>query len=419
MNDLCELPSKFVWGSVLDLPSSRSLRTTTHVIGGRYPCRSVAYVPRILLNTAMEENGTPLTVLDPFMGSGTTAVESLALGCQPFGLEVDPFARLISDVSTFNYSELQLAEIDEAYALICNRFKDIKGNQKLLPSTTNIQYWFEKENLLDLLKLKTIILEQVESNTSKRFLLVVMADIIRACSKAERQSLKPYISKRFSKKRADVLTTFKKAFSIYRSSIEDKWIKGTPRGINWLEGDATKFRSEKSIDIAITSPPYINAMDYVRCIKLESSWIDTGDDYIFRSVRELQLGESVRAKQVELDDSTLSLSKPFIEYLKEVDPSRYRTVLAYFQDMLDNIRCVYAALKPNGQYHIIVGNSVIRGEEIPTHEVLGELARSVGFTWDGYFTYPIKDHRTSLPRQNKGGKILNEHVISLRKLSYA
>lgn len=401
------------WGEVLELPSSRSLRGTAHVIGGRYPCRSVAYVPRIILS-GLELNKDN-RVLDPFMGSGTTAVETIFKGYKPYGLEVDPFARLISEVSTHGFTKDEQVTIDEVHKYIIKNFLECKPNEKLAPKTRNIEYWFDEINFNDLLKLKTMIYNSAKNFNVKRFFLAVLSDIIRTASKAERQSLKPYISKKYIKKRNDVFATYVKAFDKYFKAMHLATDVFAGAKINWLEGDATNFKTNLKMDVAITSPPYINAMDYVRCIKLESAWIDTGDDEVFSSVRKKQLGEQVRTKEAIPNDIVTRIAAPRLEYLKNEDLPRYKTALSYFQDMHDNLKSVHSALKKNSYYHIIIGNSVIRSQEVETHQIIAELAEELNFSWDGYFCYPIKDHRTSLPRNGNGGKISVEHVLSLRK----
>ncbi|KHT53262.1 hypothetical protein RJ44_19890 [Alteromonas macleodii] len=405
---------KMEWGQTLELPSSRALRHTAHVIGGRYPCRSVAFIPRILLTPFKDQEGTK--VLDPFMGSGTTAVEAIYNGLHPYGLEVDPFARLISEVSTHGFTVNEKSEIAEVNHQIEVSFHNTVGNICLSPKTKNIEYWFEDVNFNDLLKLKTLIFKHTKSEHVHRFFLTVLADIIRASSKAERQSLKPYISKKYEKKRNDVLTVYKKSYSNYFKAIHFANDRFADVTINWLKGDATNFDLEESIDIAISSPPYINAMEYVRCIKLESAWIDTGTDAIFTDVRKKQLGEQARVKESNIEDVVRECTTPSLGYLLEVDPARFATAMTYFQDMFNNLKCVNKALKKGATYHVIIGNSVIRQREVATHKIIAELAKLVGFKWESYFNYPIKDHRTSLPRNGKGGKIAMEHVISLRKL---
>lgn len=406
---------EITWGETLTLPSSRSLRGTSHIIGGRYPCRSVAYIPRLLLSPY--QGRSEMKVLDPFMGSGTTAIEALSFGFTPYGLEVDPFARMVSEASTYRYTDSELQNIVDSFERILLLFKTVEPQAKFIPKTRNIEYWFDEDNFMDLLKLKTAVYQVAVNSVIRRFFLTVIADIIRASSKAERQSLKPYISKKFTKPKNDVLETFAKSYRNYYSAVESssKELLGKSSGIQWVEGDATNFSCNNEIDIAITSPPYINSMDYVRCIKLESAWIDTGNDDIFSNVRQSQLGEQVRAKKKNIDPEVEELVGSELEYLKTLDSSRHATAMAYFQDMVDNLKCVKQALKYDGRYHIIIGNSVMRSKEVQTHKLIAQLGELVGFDWTGYFNYPIRDHRTSLPRNGNGGKISVEHVITLKK----
>lgn len=405
--------NKLGWGQQIELPSSRALRSTTHIVGGKYPCRSVAYIPRLILNEL--SSSEPLCILDPFMGSGTTAVETIIRGFRPFGLEVDPFARLISGVSTHGYSKDEILEIENIHNTISKNFYSHNPDVSLKPKMNNIEYWFDEANFKHLLSLKSLIYLNCSDINIKRFFLAVLADIIRAASKAERQSLKPYISKKYIKARNDVFVFYNRSFLSFMNAICSSSVNFDGALINWLDGDATNFTTSVKMDCAITSPPYINAMDYVRCIKLESAWIDTGDDQIFSEIRRKQLGEQARIKENSPNELVLKVAGPKLMYLKDVDNKRYKMALSYFQDMHDNLKCVYDALKYNCCYHIIIGNSVIRSIEVETHLILSELARFIGFEWISYFAYPIKDHRTSLPRNGNGGKIAIEHVLCLRK----
>jgi hypothetical protein len=105
----------------------------------------------------------------------------------------------------------------------------------------------------------------------------------------------------------------------------------------------------------------------------------------------------------------------YIKRIRKIDLRRFQTIQTYFQDISSNLSCVYKALSHGGEYHMIVGNSTIRGIHIPTHQIIAEIAQDIGFSWDSYFKYPIKDHRTSIPINGNGGKIAYEHVIKLIK----
>ncbi len=404
---------KLQWGSEVQLPNSRALMNSPHFVGGRYPCRSVAFVPRIILQD-FSETVEHLNVLDPFMGSGTTGIEAVHYANSVHGVEIDPYARLIASVATRQYSYDEIEALKELVLEVGANTTEQRPNSDLHPQLKNIQYWFSDENFVDLLKLKSTIFKVTDEGSLRDFLLTAFGDIIRACSKAERQSLKPYISKKYLKKPKPVLEEFLRIAPKYIQAVVPNTIQKS-KGITWEGSDATSFDVSVPIDLAITSPPYINAIDYTRCIKLESAWIGTADNATISAVRNAQLGESVRRHRTIDDKLLTSIAIKYFGELESVDNARFKTALAFFEDMKCNLRSVFHALKPGGAYYIIIGNSTIRGIDVPTHQAIAEIAVELGYKWDKYFRYRIKNHRTSIPRGDRGGKIEFEHVLGLVK----
>src|SRR5947209_11057182 len=84
------------WSDELEFISTRNVKQYTHRLFNRYPARSINLVPKAILKNLRREVGSDelVRVLDPFMGSGTTAVEGCLQGMIPYGVEIDPFARL-------------------------------------------------------------------------------------------------------------------------------------------------------------------------------------------------------------------------------------------------------------------------------------------------------------------------------------
>ncbi|MFC4291366.1 DNA methyltransferase [Sphingorhabdus arenilitoris] len=399
------------WGANIEFPSSRELRGSPHYVGGRYPCRSVAFVPRMILQKTAEVK-RDFAVLDPFMGSGTTAIEAGTLANAVYGVEVDAYARLIATAST---TPLSRQSIERLYRVLDDIEKAgaVAGDPKLRPSLANIEYWFTEQSFDELLSLKSYLFGLGLDVAEHNLLLTAFGDIIRACSKAERQSLKPYISTKYDKQIKPTIPEFQKVARQYLNAIE----KLDPTdfcAIEWLGHDATAFEAEAPIDLAITSPPYINAMDYTRCIKLESAWIGTCDDASLQKTKSLQLGEASRRHQ-SVENWIDELCRSKFGRLLELDNARFGTAVAYFDDMAKNLSSVQQALTEDGKYYLIIGNSRLRGVEIETHRIIAEIAIMLGFDWSGYFTYKIKDHRTSIPRGDRGGKIDIEHVVELTK----
>jgi len=404
-------PYTLKWGEVIDIPSTRSVKEFGNRIYNRYPARSVFLVPRAILNSRPKGQN----VLDPFMGSGTTAVEAVISGNKAFGTEMDPFARKVASVSVEVFTREELLDLEATFQNIKANWASFAPDE--IPDLTGIERWFNDGDLLSLLKLKACIFSVTEEKYLS-FMLVVLADSIKPVSKMERQSTKPYISSKFPKKTKSVEESFCYSFRVHIDAINEmstytNYEKNS--GIVWLGNDATNFSCEpNSIDIAITSPPYINAFDYTQCIKVESSLCGLLTNKEVSKLKKKQVGQSSRRFQ-QAENNVIEIFKPYYDKLVAIDKLSADTCLGFFSDIYKNLCCVYGALKNNGEYHIIIGDSNIKKTPIPSHDIIAKIAESIGYEWFGYYQYSIKDHRTSIPRDQDTSKIKTEHVIMLRK----
>lgn len=405
-------PYQVSWGEEIEFPTTRKMSEFGNRIYNRYPARSIFLVPRAILHQHLNQG---LKVLDPFMGSGTTAVETILSGNYSYGTEMDPFAQLIANVSTTIFTREELSELKEVEKTILTSWEEFPASK--LPHLRGITHWFKEEDLIKLLRLKTCI-KKICPKKYQPFIMIAYADCIRPVSLIERQSSKPYISKKHPKVTKEVKDSFIYSFEAHYKAINamssQKNYKKYP-SIKWLGYDATDFKlKEPIIDIAISSPPYINALDYARCVKIEGSFCDLIDNNEVINLNHLQLGHESRRKQ-DKNELVRNIFKEYYNQIFKKDKNRAETCLAYFNDMYKNLLCVYNSLRNEGEYHIIIGDNIIKEVNIPTHELIAEIAKSIGFDWFGYYKYPIKDHRTSIPRDHKENKIKYEHVIMLRK----
>ena len=74
-----------------------------------YSSKYIPQIPNRLISTLSERNDI---ILDPFVGSGTTLVESKVLGRNAIGVDVNPLACLISRVKTTVLSKTTVREIE-------------------------------------------------------------------------------------------------------------------------------------------------------------------------------------------------------------------------------------------------------------------------------------------------------------------
>ena len=181
--------------------------------------------------------------------------------------------------------------------------------------------------------------------------------------------------------------------------------------------DARTVSAIHSVDLGVTSPPYINAYDYVRSLKFEDLWLGLADDAQLRNNRRKYIGTEISGSFYETynyasQSNTLS---PLVENISKVDSKRAGVVSTYFEDMALNMLSVKDVLKQGGRYVIVVGDSNIRGQEIPTAKVLTEIAEQNGFTYELSFKYVIRDRYLHLPRGGRGGIIKFDEILVLKK----
>lgn len=193
------------------IPDKTKIVASTNRLFNKYPTRYISAVPRFAIN-AYSKAGE--TVLDPFCGSGTTAIEAMLLGRNAMSIDIDPFARLLIKVKTTVYSKEDIDFLDEVVRKIKEMSPD-ESFQYPIPGIPNIEKWFCDKSILWLSFFKYTIDKLAANNQNvKDYLYVVLSGIIRKVSNADEVSPKPYISTKYPKTPADPSELFFK--------VEDK-----------------------------------------------------------------------------------------------------------------------------------------------------------------------------------------------------
>lgn len=405
--------------------NSNHISNFTHSLF-KYPCKFIPHIPRWAIKKYLpKEDGI---VLDPFCGSGTTLVEAVLLGKKALGIDCDPFSQLLSKVKSTPLSSKQLNSLKANLYSLFTEIETTKPRRELVPKIPNIGLWFDEEITNEIAKIKTFIqkyYDRTEDDAIRDFLLVTLASVIRKVSKADNLSPKPYVSRRIKKKIPPVLPTFKETFLKNLDRVEE-FLKSAKKGRGLIVGTDARVINHKiirriapkGIDLVITSPPYINAFDYVRSLKLENFWVTstTSEDLsIYRRKQigtEFILSSEYNALPPETNNKRLNI---IVEKIYKHDKRRAHVVYNFFKDMKLNFQSVYSNLKNSGVYCVVIGESKIRGINIPSHEILIDIGQEIGFTLDCLFSYEIKNRYLRIPRQGRGGLIKKDWVFTLKK----
>ncbi len=367
----------------------------------------------------------PLCVVDPMAGSGTTIVASRLHGHRALGFDTDPLALLIakawsSDIDPDRLRLLATQVLKNAK----RRYRSItagKAYPKQADEETRafVRFWFDPTNRRQLAALSASI-ASVHDAAAQAVLWCAFSRMI--ITKDAGVSLAMDVSHSRPHKAYDIapVTPFVRfplaVEQILRASHFSEGEKLPKAAIR--RGDARKIPLKaRTADLVITSPPYLNAIDYLRGHKLSLVWM--GHSVLtLRDLRSRNIG-SEKFQSPSDDLQRLKTIQKGIGSFATLPMRSQRMLLQYFHDMEGVFREISRILKRNGKAVVVVGNSTIRGIYIPNSKILAGIARKHGLHLASARTRELKENRRYLPppaRRASGAAMqsrMNEEVILL------
>lgn len=379
----------------------------------KYPAKFIPQIPKWAIDNFTEPGDI---VLDCFAGSGTTLVEACLNNRESVGVDFDEISKLLSKVKTSNLTEEEKVSV----RFIMSNLNLKKFSRRKLPNLSNLKHWFSESNIKVLNSLYYLITETIDNQKVKDFLLVCFISAIRKSSYSDEQSPKPYISSKHPKEPQNALTLFISIVDSYLEKLEsDKFHLFSQA--KFIGSDARNFKSAEyfnKIKLVCASPPYINAFDYVRILRLENVWLRNLDDNNLKDHKKKQIGtEQIYAEEYNKLPLKIGLNEldNKIEELFNVDKKRAHIVYKYFVDMEMNISNVRNYLSEEGKYVLVVGDCEIRKIIFPVYSYLIQLAMRNKYSKSFVFSYLIKNPYLRIPRNNRGGLIKFDRIIVLHK----
>ncbi|WP_080675420.1 DNA methyltransferase [Clostridium perfringens] len=380
----------------------------------KYPCKFIPEIPRWAIKKYANKD---TIIFDPFSGSGTTLTESIINGYDAYGTEIDDVAKLLIKVKT---TKLTTQEMNDINHIVNDMLNNINSENKniVIPEINNINHWFSSENINQLGQMRYYI-DEIENKNIKDFLKICLASIIRKCSYADDSSPKPYVSTKVKKVPCEPKKEFRSIFSKYIVGMERLIGLKTNNITKVVEGNALSVNINKNVDLIITSPPYINAFDYARTMRLENLWLGYLTESEITKKKKLYVGTENIKKVEEIENLEIlkesDLLREYYYKILDIDEKRALIVKRFFQDMKTNLEEMYRILNTNGHYCIVIGNSTIRKVKIESWKVLRDIALNIGFKVDKEFSYVIKNPYLNIPRNGRGGKITMDYILVLKK----
>ncbi|MDD4178552.1 MAG: DNA methyltransferase [Candidatus Margulisbacteria bacterium] len=349
---------------------------STHNIH-RYSSKYIPQIPEQLILKLTKENDT---VLEPFVGSGTTLLEANKLKRNAIGVDINPVAYLITSVKT---TLVKVEVIDEHI----NKFKDNvfpkinvlrrsgedqaglfppnDGRAKYrMPNIRNIDKWYQNSVIRELVIIRDYINAEIKDVNMRKYFVCAFSAIVRPVSNAHTG----YGNLMIDKNKRSINNTYEIYYNQLRK-MRDGMLAlvgqySHNHSVKIYQEDCRKMDSIKaeSVDLIMTHPPYISAVPYAEYLKLSLLWLKDSFGYLFHKRCLSCLDYRV------LDSSIVGGQRNKKDVIERFEES----MTEIFSEM-------YRVLRPSKYCAVVIGNPVVLGETVKCDEMFVGIAKTIGF----------------------------------------
>ena len=356
----------------------------------------------------IEENSR---VLDPMVGSGVVLRHAIELGHEAVGFDTDPLAVLMAQVWTTPISTGRLDQwvdrvIGDARATdadsVCLDWIDADDETKAF-----VEYWFGNKQRMDLRRIAFVLREFgqgecLDDAGSLNLIRLALSRIIvtkEPCASLARDTSHSRPHKVSEQSDFEVFPALERSIRFLRKRMTDQ----PPTGGAKVElGDARGLVNIRNgtVDAVITSPPYLNAIDYLRGHRLALVWLGEGLEKL-RRIRSTSIGAE-RAPDVRRGRELFRRIRCVMGDVDQL-PRRYCMMIErYAEDLYRMMSEIARVLRPGGTVTLVVGNSCLKGVFVRNADGVAEAARMVGLKLTGMSERTLPDSRRYLPVTEEG-----------------
>jgi len=382
-------------------------------------------------------------IFDPFMGSGTVLVEAMLHGNNSIGIDLNPFAVLLSTVKTIPLDAKKLETTFKQIILNSKKDKQEKVTYDNAPNFTsrkskkeNLDFWYPSKTTNDLQILKNHVF-LIKDKQISNFFKICFSLTTRRVSFQKNSIYKIYRMQDDKRKEhePDTLTEFQKICEKNIKNMKNFTEKiGTKHAIaNTILGntmDAPEILGTKKPTLLVTSPPYGDhqtTVAYGQFSRHPGMWLELPEQEELLAVDSEGLGGKKKDEIEDLQSDTLDkILKKIKKKDKEIPKTKTHAnragdVYSFFKDLDNCFEKISHVLQENKSHCcFVVSNRTVRREKIPTDEICVELAKKYGFTHTDTIYRTIANKAMSLKNApenitNFSGDTMNQESIIIWK----
>ncbi len=387
-----------------------------------------AFAPEIVSRAIKESDIEVSSCLDPFGGSGTTALACQFLGVHPTIIEVNPYLADLIEVKLAHYDVDALA-LDLNVVLRNARLTDLgKILDAITLPATFVEpgvagRWIFNLDIARQVHCLLCAINKLDNRLHRQLFKIILGGILISVSNVVISGKGRRYRRGWKVRRPEpekVAHLFSEAAQ--RAILEVRQYENrAQRRFDLLRGDSrVLLRNRIPTDLAVFSPPYPNSFDYTDVYNVEL-WVL---GYLGNRIDNQELRRSTLCSHVQIsrDFPSAPPTSPALtralEQLNSLRPDLWSSwipemVGGYFSDLSEVLSGVHASLSAKGKVWMVVGDSRYGGVQIETAGILAEIAPHIGYSIESF--EPFRSMRSSA--QQGGRHELSEALLVLSKES--
>jgi tRNA G10 N-methylase Trm11 len=398
-----------------------------------YPAKLLPHIAALFVNARKLNPGH--SVLDPFCGSGTVALEASIAGNTALIADANPLALLLAQVKTTPYEIEKLLHLTADIITQTKRFKTAPSI-----SIVNSTLWYKpevKQNLERLLR----AINRIESIIHREFFLACFSVVTRRLSLADPSISVPVRLKAKASLGARGLERVKERIqwlstADYLEEFSSVCLTNINRVLKTNEAYPHRRRAivvgndarqlipsnnkdaleVESADLILTSPPYGSAQKYIRAVSLSLNWLGLAVPSQLTELESKSIGREHLPKRYSGPVRELPPAfEDFVYSTAKINPSRAEITRTYLSDMESALKEMARTVNPNGRIVIVMGNNEVCGQILRNDEFVQEIMQANGFKTELYLLDKIKSRGLLTKRNSSAPIIARESILMFRK----
>jgi hypothetical protein len=393
-----------------------------------YPAKLLPQIAHFFL-AARGWVGGGETVLDPFAGTGTVALEANLSGRQALYADVNPLARLITSAKT---TPIDIARTSNLLLEIKGRFDQIAEASP--PWVVNMDHWYTPLAKLDLARLRCAIAE-CSAHESDDFVWATFSATARKCSRADRRYSVPVRTKSsfdgeqsparpvwsvFSDQFTANLQRQRELLRLYGCEVSTRCVGTDARKLGRPREASTSERTalpKNSVGLVLTSPPYAGAQKYVRASSLSLGWLGMTEPRTLKQLENGSIGREHFPKSAlsAIPETGICGADELIRTFARLNRVRAAICAHYLCEMDKAIEEVARVLKPDGKAVVVIGDNTVCGMPFTSSLFLTELFERHGMRLTLKLVDGIKSRGLLTKRSGGAIAIQSETILVFAK----